>query len=106
MEGKGVCAGYAFALQYLLMRAGIQSYYVVGYAGENHAWNLAKIDGEWYYVDATWDDPVYNGSDDPYSPYHSYFNITTAMLQEDCLLYTSFPRTCSPAAIAAPPPFC
>ena len=83
VEGKGVCAGYAFALQYLLMRAGIQSYYVVGYAGENHAWNLAKIDGEWYYVDATWDDPVYNGSDDPYSPYHSYFNITTAMLQED-----------------------
>lgn len=83
VEGKGVCAGYAFALQYLLMRAGIQSYYVVGFAGENHAWNLAKIDGKWYYVDATWDDPVYNGSDDPYSPYHSYFNITTAMLQED-----------------------
>lgn len=83
VEGKGVCAGYAFALQYLLMRAGIQSYYVVGYAGESHAWNLVKIDGKWYYVDATWDDPVYNGSDDPYSPYHSYFNITTAMLQED-----------------------
>lgn len=83
VEGKGVCAGYAFALQYLLMRAGIQSYYVVGYAGENHAWNLAKIDGEWYYVDATWDDPVYNGSDDPYSPYYSYFNITTNKLKED-----------------------
>lgn len=83
VEGKGVCAGYAFALQYLLMRAGIQSYYVVGYAGENHAWNLAKIDGEWYYVDATWDDPLYNGSDDPYSPYYSYFNITTNKLKED-----------------------
>ena len=83
VEGKGVCAGYAFALQYLLMRAGIQSYYVVGFAGENHAWNLAKIDGEWYYVDATWDDPLYNGSDDPYSPYYSYFNITTNKLKED-----------------------
>ena len=83
VEGKGVCAGYAFALQYLLMRAGIQSYYVVGYAGENHAWNLAKIDGKWYYVDATWDDPLYNGSDDPYSPYYSYFNITTNKLKED-----------------------
>lgn len=83
VDGKGVCAGYAFALQYLLMRAGIQSYYVVGYARENHAWNLAKIDGEWYYVDATWDDPLYNGSDDPYSPYYSYFNITTNKLKED-----------------------
>ena len=83
VDGKGVCAGYAFALQYLLMRAGIQSYYVVGYARENHAWNLVKIDGEWYYVDATWDDPLYNGSDDPYSPYYSYFNITTNKLKED-----------------------
>lgn len=83
VEGKGVCAGYAFALQYLLMRAGIQSYYVVGFAGENHAWNLAKIDGKWYYVDATWDDPLNNGSDDPYSPYYSYFNITTNKLKED-----------------------
>lgn len=51
MESRGVCAGYAFAFQYLLMRAGIESYYVVGQSyGENHAWNLVKVDGQWYYV--------------------------------------------------------
>lgn len=84
VEGKGVCAGYAFALQYLLMRTGIQSYYVVGYAGENHAWNLAKIDGEWYYVDATWDDPLTgSGSDSAYSPFHTYFNLSAEMMAED-----------------------
>lgn len=84
VEGKGVCAEYAFALQYLLMRAGIQSYYVVGYAGENHAWNLAKIDGEWYYVDATWDDPLTgSGSDSAYSPFHTYFNLSAEMMAED-----------------------
>lgn len=84
VEGKDVCAGYAFALQYLLMRAGIQSYYVVGYAGENHAWNLAKIDGEWYYVDATWDDPLTgSGSDSAYSPFHTYFNLSAEMMAED-----------------------
>lgn len=84
VEGKGVCAGYAFALQYLLMRAGIQSYYVVGYAGENHAWNLAKIDGKWYYVDATWDDPLTgSGSDSAYSPFHTYFNLSAEMMAED-----------------------
>ena len=84
VEGKGVCAGYAFALQYLLMRAGIQSYYVVGYAGENHAWNLAKIDGEWYYVDATWDDPLTgSGSDSAYLPFHTYFNLSAEMMAED-----------------------
>lgn len=85
VNGKAVCAGYAFALQYLLMRAGIESYYVVGTAGVDkdgkpvgHAWNIAKIDGTWYYVDATWDD-----SDDEYAPYHGYFNITTAMLETE-----------------------
>ena len=84
VEGKGVCAGYAFALQYLLMRAGIQSYYVVGYAGESHAWNLVKIDGKWYYVDATWDDPLTgSGSDSAYSPFHTYFNLSAEMMAED-----------------------
>lgn len=84
VEGKGVCAGYAFALQYLLMRAGIQSYYVVGYAGENHAWNLAKIDGKWYFLDATWDDPLTgSGSDSAYSPFHTYFNLSAEMMAED-----------------------
>lgn len=79
MESRGVCAGYAFAFQYLLMRAGIESYYVVGQSyGENHAWNLVKVDGQWYYVDPTWDD-----SDDEYAPYHAYFNLDTDLLTRD-----------------------
>lgn len=84
VNGEAVCAGYAFALQYLLMRAGIESYYVVGTAGEDengdpvgHAWNIARIGGTWYYVDATWDDY------DDDTPYHAYFNITTAMLEAE-----------------------
>lgn len=84
VNGMAVCSGYAFALQYLLMRAGIESYYVVGTAGEDengdpvgHAWNIARIGGTWYYVDATWDDY------DDDTPYHAYFNITTAMLEAE-----------------------
>lgn len=26
--------------------------------GENHAWNLVNIEGEYYHLDATWDDPI------------------------------------------------
>lgn len=88
MESRGVCAGYAFAFQYLLMRAGIESYYVVGTAGVDkagkpvgHAWNIAKISGVWYYVDPTWDD-----SDDEYAPYHAYFNLDTDLLTRDHVL--------------------
>lgn len=88
VNGMAVCSGYAFALQYLLMRAGIESYYVVGTAGEDengkpvgHAWNIAKISGVWYYVDPTWDD-----SDDEYAPYHAYFNLDTDLLTRDHVL--------------------
>lgn len=88
VNGMAVCSGYAFALQYLLMRAGIESYYVVGTAGEDengkpvgHAWNIAKIGGVWYYVDPTWDD-----SDDEYAPYHAYFNLDTDLLTRDHVL--------------------
>lgn len=88
VEGKAVCAGYAFAFQYLLMRNGIESYYVVGTAGVDkagkpvgHAWNIAKISGVWYYVDPTWDD-----SDDEYAPYHAYFNLDTDLLTRDHVL--------------------
>ena len=80
IDGRAVCAGYAFAFQYLLMRAGIESFYVTGTShGENHAWNIAKIDGDWYYVDPTWDDPV--GS--TYSPHYAYFNLTTSAMGVD-----------------------
>ena len=53
---EAVCAGYACAVQYLLESFGVRSIYVEGTSvknGEGHAWNLAQIDGEWYYVDCT-----------------------------------------------------
>ena len=53
---KAVCAGYARAVQYLLEQLGIPCIYVEGSArdsDEGHAWNIVKINGLYYYVDAT-----------------------------------------------------
>ena len=55
-EGKAVCAGIARAVNLLMNRAGISSYYVVGTNwGIGHAWNLVELNGEYYFVDATSD---------------------------------------------------
>lgn len=56
VQGSSVCAGYARAYQYLLQQLGIPCYYCTGYAGQDHAWNIVKVDGTYYNVDVTWDD--------------------------------------------------
>lgn len=62
-----VCEGYARAFKYILDGLGIESVLISGEATnstgetENHAWNYVKLDGKWYAVDVTWDDPVITG---------------------------------------------
>lgn len=51
-----VCQGYAVLLYRLALMAGIETRVVTGTAnGGGHAWNIVKLDGKWYHVDATWD---------------------------------------------------
>ncbi len=74
--GRTVCAGYARGLQYVLQQLDIPCYYVTGYAGENHAWNIVKLSDGYYNVDSTWDDTnpntydYFNCSDDDYAANH------------------------------------
>ncbi len=50
---KAVCAGYAKATQYLMNRYGLQCTYILS---DTHAWNLIKLEGEYYHLDTTWGD--------------------------------------------------
>lgn len=64
VQKAAVCDGYASAMQYLLGRVGIKCLMVYGAdranAGENHAWNLVKLEDEYYHLDVTWDLPPQN----------------------------------------------
>ena len=61
---ESVCAGYARETQYLLERLGVFCTYVTGTTrGQPHAWNLVRCDGNYYYVDTTWGDPVFLQTD-------------------------------------------
>jgi len=58
---SAVCQGYANLLDKLLEKAGIESIIVGGSLnGTPHAWNLVKVDGNWYHVDATNNDVTNN----------------------------------------------
>ena len=68
VQNESVCEGYAKAFKYLLDELQIPCVMVIGQATnskgetENHAWNYVQINGNWYAVDATWDDPVIIGN--------------------------------------------
>ncbi|MDE7267894.1 MAG: Ig-like domain-containing protein, partial [Lachnospiraceae bacterium] len=54
-----VCQGYALTYKYLLNQVGIDCYMVTSDT-MNHAWNLIKLNGNYYQVDVTWDDPTWD----------------------------------------------
>lgn len=71
--GEGVCESYSKAYQLLLNYCNVENIYVTGDAGGPHAWNLVRLDdGEWYWVDLTWDD----SSDAMHGTSYRYFAVT------------------------------
>ena len=72
-----VCQGYAEAYKYLLEKVGIESY-LCSSEEMKHAWNIVKIDGKYYHVDVTWDDPT---QDITGRVKHTYFLLSTKSLK-------------------------
>jgi hypothetical protein len=73
--GRARCQGYANAYQLCMWATGVECYMITGVAGpENgpHAWNIVKLNGQYYLSDVTWDD----GDGVPTA--YAYFNVSTA----------------------------
>ena len=61
ISGRAVCDGYARATKILSDFCNLECYYVSGNCNNTsgvsgHAWNLVKIDGQYYQLDVTWND--------------------------------------------------
>ncbi len=85
-----VCEGYARAFKYLLDELDIPCVMIIGTATnsqgetENHAWNYVQLNGAWYAVDTTWDDPVVvgGGTASEESKY-KYFLVGREVMDQD-----------------------
>lgn len=75
-DGNVVCEGYSYAMCLLLSKVGIPAYCVNGYSNDElHMWNTVNIDGNWYHIDATWDDSE--------NTYYNYFNLNDEQIGTD-----------------------
>lgn len=92
VDGDAVCHGYTLAYKALLNKAGIESLFVGSdrVDGIGHAWNLVELDGEYYHIDATWNDKAEGNSrytyfllsDETFKEIHKPYNSWSAPLPE------------------------
>lgn len=78
-----VCQGYALLTYKMLTDAGIKARIVISNNDDSetgHAWNMVQINGIWYHLDCTFDDPV---PDVPGRVEYNYFNKTDAEIASD-----------------------
>ena len=85
-----VCEGYARAFKYLLDELDIPCVMVIGTGTnsqgetENHAWNYVQLNGSWYAVDTTWDDPVVvGGGTVSEASRYKYFLVGREIIDQD-----------------------
>lgn len=81
----GVCEDIASLFTKMAMKANLRSERIVGSAGYDltpdraahslHAWNVVKINGEWFLLDATWDLPKGSTFKTPYTNLREYKKI-------------------------------
>lgn len=76
-----VCEGYAKTMQFVLNQLGVDTIYITGSTSDGlHAWNLVKINGKYYYLDATWDD---SGNDNGDGVSYVYYCIPSSIFKKD-----------------------
>lgn len=59
----GKCLSYSRLFAKMAKASGLEVLYVLGEARSSdgwggHAWNMVKVQNEWYFIDVTWDDPI------------------------------------------------
>ena len=68
----GVCQAYMLAYRAVLNALGITNI-TVSSDEIDHTWNLVYLDGSWYHIDVTWNDPI---SDVPLRAFHTNFLLS------------------------------
>ena len=111
VKRKAVCVGYSKLVKEMCRVCGIESVVIYGFAksnnrvidNEGHAWNVVKINNNWYALDATWDSAEgFNSKKYLFStpsvflethlPHDPMWQLSTQPIPYDCFTYN---RNCN-----------
>lgn len=87
IKQTSICSGYTTTFQLFMDLLDIPCISIQGNSFvfgvdhlEDHAWNMVQLEGDWYYVDITWDDQVY-GDGKEHAPSYTFFNVNNTMME-------------------------
>lgn len=86
VNGEAGCEGYSKATKLLMDMAGMESAVVSGVSSNSeneagrHMWNAVRVNGDFYHLDCTWDDPVTDNGNEMLT--YSYFNLSDEMIAD------------------------
>lgn len=80
LDGQGICEAYANTFYIMGQMAGLDVSIITGTANNiNHMWNLINLEGEYYHIDVTSDDPA---PDVPNRERYNYFNVSDDIISK------------------------
>lgn len=95
IHGEALCEGYAKTFAYLCQSVGIPCVCVHGHGnGGDHMWNMVQLDGRWYHVDVTWDDPI-TATGEQLRRY-TYFLLSDAQISSNHVMGNEFTAPLAP----------
>lgn len=86
-EGYAICSGYSDTMAIFLNKLNLENVKVVT---KDHVWNAVNINGTWYHIDVTWDDPLTTTGEDVLR--YDYFMINTDTLLKKDLTQHDFDK--------------
>ncbi|NLM06264.1 MAG: hypothetical protein GX219_05015 [Tissierellia bacterium] len=103
-SGRGLCQSYAMLFYNYMKELGVPVRIVHGDAYDSlnnrkvsHAWNLVQLDGQWYNIDLTYDDPIFDSGSADFKNLVSYEFF---LVPNSSMSGTHFPEKGFPIAVA------
>lgn len=79
-NGIGICSGYTDTMQLFLEKMNVKNYRI---SSSTHVWNYVYVEGKWYHVDLTWDDPIMSDGSDALKDNYFMIDTNTLLSRED-----------------------